>query len=826
MNIWRFTVPKFWSYIWTYLLVFCWIYTAKENLIQIQTAMPNHPEPVHLRYDRDSLLSVKQQIEHGNYTVRLPMSTCLNIWKLGISVKKRKPKSKVKDVEKRHIERGNLAVINFESDRQQANRLKENNIGISTANVRAIKYKEDLLTEYLHNNKIDICVVTETWLYEEDSDWFDTLCLQQHNFAMDNIPRSGRTGGGVALVWKNNIACKRISSESTDILEHATWRLRVNGRNLTIWGMYHPPPSAKNRHTNSDFINQFMETYTEIRRKHDNVLVMGDLNLHLSDTTDVDGITFNTNLSLLGLKNHVSFPTHVAGNALDVLISDDLDNIIIGKCLRGLYLSDHCAVQAYIKVHKQNIVQKISYRRDWSDVNWSEFFTEAKLYDINLDDINIAGEEFENKIYSAMEKLLPLTESIKTIRKQCFWFTKELKEQKRIVRRRETIWRKYREKHQWTAFLRERARYRSMLNYETSRSIATKVKDIGHDTKKLYQRISSLTGTEAHNTLPENEDTQDLCNSFADFFINKVETIAKSLDHHAEFVPTDRSIPPLTSWPKVTESEILDILKSMPNKQCEQDKIPTRLLKDGHEEITAFLTDFCNASMKHGEFPLSWKEAYVKPLLKGKKLETSLKNYRPVSNLKFVSKVLEKVIMIRLEDHFKTHDLMPKYQSAYRKGYSCETALLKLTNDILWSMERGKCTAMVCIDLSAAFDLVSFNILINVLECEFGITDVAKSWLHSYLTPRGMKVYIDGHTSVRKELNQGVAQGSCLGPILYSCFASTLQYVIPSEIDIHGYADDHATKKEMDSRSEDSCLQCCFKSGNNYVWNKRLDVFK
>ena len=115
-------------------------------------------------------------------------------------------------------------------------------------------------------------------------------------------------------------------------------------------------------------------------------------------------------------------------------------------------------------------------------------------------------------------------------------------------------------------------------------------------------------------------------------------------------------------------------------------------------------------SLVHGYFPQVWKEALVKPLLKKAGLAADFSNLRPISNLKFISKLTERAVYNQTYDHLMANDLLPKLQSAYRKRYSTETALLKIYNDILLSMNQQHVTLLVLLDLSAAFDTVDHSI--------------------------------------------------------------------------------------------------------------------
>ena len=113
-----------------------------------------------------------------------------------------------------------------------------------------------------------------------------------------------------------------------------------------------------------------------------------------------------------------------------------------------------------------------------------------------------------------------------------------------------------------------------------------------------------------------------------------------------------------------------------------------------------------NISLESGHFPSAWKEALVRPILKKSGLETVLKNYRPVNDLFFISKVTERAVFLQIDNHMKKHvDLYPSLQSAYRKNHSTKTALLKVTNDILMEMNSQHAVLLVLLDLSTAFEI-------------------------------------------------------------------------------------------------------------------------
>ena len=162
--------------------------------------------------------------------------------------------------------------------------------------------------------------------------------------------------------------------------------------------------------------------------------------------------------------------------------------------------------------------------------------------------------------------------------------------------------------------------------------------------------------------------------------------------------------------------------------------MPMTLLPDCLDEVLPVISYLVNSSLVHGYFPMDWKEALVKPLLKKPGLEAQFKNLRPISNLQFISKLAERSAYEQTYDHLITHNLIPELQSAYRKRYSTETALLKVQN------YRQHVTLLVLLDLSAAFDTVYHEILFRRLETTFGVTGTSLQWFSSYLGNRSQRV--------------------------------------------------------------------------------------
>ena len=153
--------------------------------------------------------------------------------------------------------------------------------------------------------------------------------------------------------------------------------------------------------------------------------------------------------------------------------------------------------------------------------------------------------------------------------------------------------------------------------------------------------------------------------------------------------------------------------------------------------------------------------------------------------------------MDRLNEHCDNNGLIPDYQSAYRKFFSCETSVLKLVNYILWGMECQEISSMIACNLSASFDTVDHSLLLDVLSNKFRVGGTALNWFDSYLHPRSLKVMIGKELSRERNLPFSVPQGSCAGAQLFNLYCSTLHEVVISTeedekpLSLYGFADDH-----------------------------------
>ena len=339
-------------------------------------------------------------------------------------------------------------------------------------------------------------------------------------------------------------------------------------------------------------------------------------------------------------------------------------------------------------------------------------------------------------------------------------------------------------------------KYNEYLNKMRAEDYKKQIDERANDPKELFKVVNKALYKNQNNPMPPNKPNSELVDEFINYFDDKIKKIRINLDSSQnETYKFNEEIKKYTTelkdFKELSMNDVRNLLKATSNKYCELDPIPTELLKECTEELLPLITKIVNLSMSLGDMPEELKEAIIKPLLKKLGLELIDKNYRPVSNLSFISKLIERAVALQLIEHLKENDLYDEFQSAYRQFHSTETALLRARNDILMEMDEHKVVLLLLLDLSAAFDTIDHDILLNRLKKRCGITGTVLKWFSSYLTNRKQFVRIGESDSEKRELLYGVPQGSVLGPILFCIYMSPLGEMIEKEgMDRQEYADD------------------------------------
>jgi hypothetical protein len=411
-------------------------------------------------------------------------------------------------------------------------------------------------------------------------------------------------------------------------------------------------------------------------------------------------------------------------------------------------------------------------------------------------------EQYNSTITNLIDKHAPIKKGIVTIRPVTPWYNEAIHAARVERRKCEARWRSSGLTVHREIYKDSRNQVTSLIKKAKISYFTDKIEDCGTDQKKLFNVVDEILGRKKEQVLPPHTALKDVLDRFSTFFHAKIVTIRHCLDaelfhsstNYPSLLPIDDPPPTsqLTELRPLTTDEIQKIVLRSPNKSCVLDPMPTWLLKKFTEPLIPTITDIVNKSIQSSIFPSALKEARVTPLIKKPSLDRNvLKNYRPVSNLPFVSKILEKAVLMQLIDYMEANNLFCPVQSAYRAKHSTETALLKIQNDILLELDAGRGVILVLLDLSAAFDTIDHDILVSRLQSRLGISGPALQWFHSYLEDRSQAVYLNGVSSDPVVLIHGVPQGSVLGPVKFLAYMCPIYDIAQLHaISMHQYADD------------------------------------
>ena len=384
------------------------------------------------------------------------------------------------------------------------------------------------------------------------------------------------------------------------------------------------------------------------------------------------------------------------------------------------------------------------------------------------------------------------------VRPRAPWYTDEIASVKRVRRKLE---------HKWlrSGLCIDHDKYKEQCHMVSDVILESKqifynrkITEANGNQKELFSVIDSIFKPQLEPQLPPHDDVSELTDRFANFFVSKISGIRESFAKKylcSQIIHGDnlRNIPhKLKEFTPASVDEVCKLISASPCKSCSLDPIPTWLTKKCIDVLAPIITMIVNLSLSSGEMPSDFKEAILRPLLKKICLDPDiLNNFRPISNLMYVSKLIERVVATRLHSHMESNKLYEEFQSSYRKCHGTETALTCVNDDILRAIDENKSVLLVMLDLSAAFDTVDHNILLHRLEHRLGISGVALQWFQSYLTKRTQTVAISGVKSKSIPLDCGVPQGSVLGPILFTIYMLPLGDLIKRYgIQFHMYADD------------------------------------
>ena len=668
-----------------------------------------------------------------------------------------------------------------------ATRSADPSTAIGWLNAQSLTNKAAAVNAVIADHSLDILALTETW-HSASDDVRLRLATPADYAVVDNARSSGR-GGGVAVIYRRHFKCSRIPLPSCASFEAVCVRLTTPGGPIVLLTVYRPG-SARPLASFYDELSSVLEVLVTFSCP---VLVGGDINIHVEDGADADARRLHELLVSFDMVQHVTGPTHRCGGTLDLVMtfsSAQLDEVSVDPA--GI-ISDHSLVRCRLpmSVGRAPAIERLvtAWRRVDRDELRRALENSRLCQPVAADaDVDELVETYETVLRDIADHLAPTYTLRRPANRRAPWFDDDCRDARRECRRRERHYRRTHDvtdRRHWVDAARRRFQlYRSKKEtYWTSR-----LERDGRAPPLLWRSLSSVLGRDRDTT----GATGHTAEGFAAFFTRRVDEIRADTAAAPPPDVVDTAPVPWSSFQPCTEADVRRIIMSSPVKSCSLDQIPTFLLREHVDLFTPFVTAIVNASLSQGRLPDSQKHAIVLPLLKKSGLDTAdMANFRPVSNLSFLSKVIERVVARQVNSYLMENGLLPRCQSAYRRHHSTETAMLRVLSDALTAADNRQVTLLGMLDLSAAFDCVDHLILLQRLERNFGLTGAVLQWMTSFLTGRTQQVIYDGRLSAIQQVRFGVPQGSVLGPLLFTIYTTEVsKIVINHGCQVHLYADD------------------------------------
>ena len=426
--------------------------------------------------------------------------------------------------------------------------------------------------------------------------------------------------------------------------------------------------------------------------------------------------------------------------------------------------------------------------------NGIKITTSEELADVHHDvGIDAMVHSFDEAVTRVLEEHAPVSSRISSVRHRPKWYSSDVDEARRQRRRAERKWRKTKSDTDRDAY--DEAIIKVGTAVCCAKTEYLKQSLSASSPKDMFRSINMLLNRK-DRVLPDTSSSAGLANAFCRYFTKKIKNIRTLIDNlNLATDGTSETLScshELSRFRALTENEVMELVKRSTSKSSPADPIPTWLVKRHLSSVLPTLTEIVNASLTSGSFPSSLSTAIISPVLKKPSLDRNdVKNYRPVSNIRYVGKLIETAVSKQLTSYIESNGFSDPMQSAYRSSHSTETALLSIQDFICTALDHQKAVFFISLDLSSAFDTIDQDILLQRFQQSFGIAGSALNWFKSYLKQRKYCVRIDDLNSDVEELTYGIPQGSVIGPQCFTLYIRPLKDIIQRHgLHYHLYADD------------------------------------
>ena len=625
----------------------------------------------------------------------------------------------------------------------------------------------------------DIVGLSETWLGQGVPD--DIIKINGYNLIRTD--RKSR-GGGVAIYIKSNLSYTISYFSSNSTLEELWIETNILKKKYIFGTLYRPPKGRL-----SDFLSILEKRLSEFQSLE--IICGGDINLNLLNITDQHTNTFYDYIESLNMQQLIKEPTRIANNSsslLDIILVSNGD-FSVDSGIKDSEISDHfltyCCVSETNKKQAETLKLRNFKNIDRDLLN--DFLTMTPFENIiYLDTVNDKTVALNDFLLNIFDVLAPLVE-IKIYNYKPPWITYTIKRMIRLKNKAYSKYMKNKTNDSWEFYKQIKNQTNIAVRQEKKHYLQYTIENNKSDSKVFWKKLNELSilSKNKSNNIPNNLNNPNEINKY---FLS-VNSIPSTDNELINFYNNNKKfgINATFSFYTVSESVVKDCLLNIKSTATGADQINLEMILLCLDRILPFITNIVNSCLLENDFPDVWKISRIFPLCKKPNID-SYNDLRPINILPVLSKVLEKIMNSQIRDYVDLYNILPQCQSGFREGFSCTTALLHVTDDIISSIDKGDAVVLVLIDFSKAFDRMDHGLLLSVLHY-IGFQKSAIGLINSYLNGRKQYVETDGGVSSMSTQLYGIPQGSILGPLLFCIYTSNITNSI-RHCQIHLYADD------------------------------------
>ena len=511
-------------------------------------------------------------------------------------------------------------------------------------NCQSSRQKTVVINDLITEQKADIVFLTETWIRPKG----DEVLLHElapGGFSPVSFPRGSR-GGGICVVSKTSLHVKCKPTKSFKTFEHCECHIESGGTTNVFVCIYRPPPNKRNGFKTSEFLVEFQDLLDSYNENKIKPMILGDFNLHYENQRDNNVKTMKSIIESHAYIQHINTSTHNKKHTLEWVLTD-INTPIYDLLVEDKCISDHFVITFNINSTRPKFSRDIISRRKVIDEAALCSDIKQLIPDLLRSDDKL--HDYNCKLKQIMEKHAPMENRTVTDRPSAPWMTPEIKAAKAERRRAERHWKKTGLEIHKQLFRKMNNKVKQLMKTARAKFYNTKITEC-KTSRALFSLTKELSGSgsSSSDNLPSGYPKADLLDVFGQYFVDKVATIRTNLDaqpHKKPKFELFKGNEEFCTFIPVTVDDVKNIVKSSPPKSCCLDPILTPLLFKYLDDLAPIITDIINQSLITGTVPESFKHAVVIPLLKKSNLShEDLKNFRPVSNLPFLSKILEKCV--------------------------------------------------------------------------------------------------------------------------------------------------------------------------------------